>query len=105
MQRHAARMVVALVALTLGASAASAQGSIQLERFRPSETPEGGFALSRPDDQGHMRVGAQLAHAVLAQRGRHRAPDRVRVRQVRRVGAARVRLAADPAQTIREARH
>ena len=60
MQRHAARMVVALVALTLGASAASAQGSIQLERFRPSETPEGGFALSRPDDQGHMRVGAQL---------------------------------------------
>lgn len=42
----------------LGAARASAQTT--LNQFRASETPEDAFSLSRPDDQGHLRIGAQL---------------------------------------------
>lgn len=55
--------LAALAALTLGltVSSASAQnGSITLNQFEASETPEDGFAVSRPDDLGHLRIGAHL---------------------------------------------
>jgi outer membrane protein OmpA-like peptidoglycan-associated protein len=53
------------IALTLSAllgapALAGAQGSVTLGHFRPAETAEDGFALSRPDDRGHLRFGAQL---------------------------------------------
>jgi outer membrane protein OmpA-like peptidoglycan-associated protein len=51
------------VALTLGFPAlASAQG-FPLQRYRASEVPEDGFAVSRPIDRGHDRWGAH-AHLV-----------------------------------------
>jgi outer membrane protein OmpA-like peptidoglycan-associated protein len=34
--------------------------SVTLDRYRGSETVDDGFALSRPDDQGHLRLGAIL---------------------------------------------
>ena len=57
--------VVAAIAgvLLLGGSSVSAQGnqaSTTLNQFRPSPTVEDGFSLSRPDDLGHLRFGAQL---------------------------------------------
>ncbi len=42
------------------ASSGFAQESITLNQFRASETAEDAFALSRPDDQGHLRFGVNL---------------------------------------------
>jgi outer membrane protein OmpA-like peptidoglycan-associated protein len=50
-----------LLAVLVAPSIASAQGSVTLDQFHPAETGEDGFALSRPDDRGHLRFGAQLA--------------------------------------------
>ncbi len=52
-----------VVALGMFASPALGQGnqpSTTLNQFHPSQTVEDGFALSRPDDLGHLRFGAQL---------------------------------------------
>jgi hypothetical protein len=56
------RLAGAAMALGLSAAAAtaSAQPSATLDRFRPAETPEDDFHLSRPTDLGHLRMGAQL---------------------------------------------
>jgi MYXO-CTERM domain-containing protein len=48
-----------LVALLSFAGVASAQG-IALDQFRPAETSGDGFAISRPNDLGHLHLGAQL---------------------------------------------
>lgn len=55
-------ILTALVAGLLGFSAntAAQPGSTTLNQFRASETPGDGFAVSRPDDLGHMDLGAQL---------------------------------------------
>ncbi|MBO6940719.1 MAG: OmpA family protein [Deltaproteobacteria bacterium] len=53
---------LAVIALTLGSFAplpAAAQ-DFSLNRFRPSETTEDGFAISRPTDLGHLRPSVQL---------------------------------------------
>ena len=39
--------------------AARAQ-AVTLNQYRAAETPEDGFAISRPDDLGHLRFAAQL---------------------------------------------
>ncbi len=49
----------ALGALGLGASSTSAQ-SVRLDQYRMAETPEDGFAVSRPNDLGHLRFGFRL---------------------------------------------
>ena len=52
-----------VVALGMFASPVLGQGnqpSTTLNQFHPSQTVEDGFALSRPDDLGHLRFGAQL---------------------------------------------
>ncbi len=55
----------AAAALLLGAgalvapSAADAQ-AVHLDQYRSAETPDDGFAMSRPDDLGHLQLGAQL---------------------------------------------
>ncbi|MFK7999202.1 MAG: OmpA family protein [Polyangiales bacterium] len=54
-------ILAAVIAGMLGFSAgAAAQESATLNQFRASETPNDGFAMSRPDDLGHMDLGAQL---------------------------------------------
>ncbi|MBO6938529.1 MAG: OmpA family protein [Deltaproteobacteria bacterium] len=55
--RHA--LTVACVLAASLSATASAQ-STTLERFRPSETVDDGFHLSRPGGLGHLRVSAQL---------------------------------------------
>jgi outer membrane protein OmpA-like peptidoglycan-associated protein len=51
----------AAIALLLAIpSSAGAQVSAALDRFTAGETVEDDFALSRPTDFGHLRVGAQL---------------------------------------------
>ncbi len=51
----------AVIALLLAIpSSAGAQVSAALDRFTAGETVEDDFALSRPTDFGHLRVGAQL---------------------------------------------
>ncbi len=48
-------------ALALGASPAEAQrGGFTLDQFRPAEVANDGFAISRPNDLGHLNFGAQL---------------------------------------------
>lgn len=55
-------ILAAVIAGMLGfsAGAAAQPGSATLNQFRASETPNDGFAMSRPDDLGHMDLGAQL---------------------------------------------
>jgi outer membrane protein OmpA-like peptidoglycan-associated protein len=48
------------ILLGVAPSEALAQ-SVTLDQFRPAETAEDGFAISRPDDRGHLRMGAQLS--------------------------------------------
>ncbi len=55
----AAGVAAAVVAAALAPTAASAQ-AVHLDQYRAAETAEDGFALSRPDDLGHLRWGAQL---------------------------------------------
>jgi outer membrane protein OmpA-like peptidoglycan-associated protein len=53
--------VIVLVASALGAARVEAQaGAVQLDQYRPAPTVSDGFAISRPDDRGHMRFGARL---------------------------------------------
>jgi outer membrane protein OmpA-like peptidoglycan-associated protein len=54
-------VVRAILAACLVSAAlpASAQ-SVRLDQYRAAETPEDGFAVSRPDDLGHLRFGARL---------------------------------------------
>ncbi len=55
------KAVVWACLLALGATTALAQDAQStVNHFRASETVEDGFAISRPEDQGHMRFGAQL---------------------------------------------
>ncbi len=54
------RVVVALLLALGAAGTAFAQPQGTLNRFRPSETPEDDFHLSRPTDFGDLRFGAQL---------------------------------------------
>jgi outer membrane protein OmpA-like peptidoglycan-associated protein len=56
------RLGTAAFALAVAVSAArpaSAQ-SVGLDQYRMAETPGDGFALSRPNDQGHLSFGARL---------------------------------------------
>lgn len=47
--------------LMLQAGVAHAQeGGYHLDQYRAAETPGDGFAISRPDDLGHLRIGAHL---------------------------------------------
>ena len=48
------------LAATIGIATQVAAQSVRLDQYRPAETPEDGFAISRPDDLGHLRFGAQL---------------------------------------------
>jgi outer membrane protein OmpA-like peptidoglycan-associated protein len=54
------RFVLLTLLLPLAPSQVFAQPSGTLDRFRASETPEDDFHLSRPDDFGDLRFGAQL---------------------------------------------
>ncbi len=62
MSRRTSSFFAFVLALaTLITTPALAQdASVTVDQFRPGETAEDGFALSRPDDRGHLRVGAQL---------------------------------------------
>jgi len=54
-------MRIPLMVLVVAAAwAAPADAQVTLNRFRPSETPDDGFELSRPTDLGHLGLGAQL---------------------------------------------
>jgi outer membrane protein OmpA-like peptidoglycan-associated protein len=55
--RTAAALFAALLGL-LGAGSASAQ--VTLDQFRTAETVYDGFAISRPDDRGHLKFGVHL---------------------------------------------
>ncbi|MCB9614767.1 MAG: OmpA family protein [Sandaracinus sp.] len=48
------------LACALALVATQARAQTTLNQFRASETTEDAFALSRPDDQGHLRIGAML---------------------------------------------
>jgi outer membrane protein OmpA-like peptidoglycan-associated protein len=48
-----------VLASLLFAAPAAAQ-TVRLDQYRMAETPEDGFAISRPDDLGHLRFGARL---------------------------------------------
>ncbi|MFK7985968.1 MAG: MYXO-CTERM sorting domain-containing protein [Sandaracinaceae bacterium] len=50
--------VAAAVAIA-GPGSASAQ-AVHLDQYRSAETPTDGFAMSRPNDLGHLQLGAQL---------------------------------------------
>lgn len=65
MRKHAHLHAIASLAVALGAVAAPlvAQGEapgFPLDQYRAAETPEDGFAISRPDALGHLRLAAQL---------------------------------------------
>ncbi|MBN1771045.1 MAG: OmpA family protein [Deltaproteobacteria bacterium] len=49
-----------LAAAMLAFPAAAAAQSVTLDTYRAAETPEDGFAISRPNDLGHLRWAAQL---------------------------------------------
>jgi outer membrane protein OmpA-like peptidoglycan-associated protein len=50
----------ALLVTAASAAPASAQSAITLDRYSAAETTEDGFAISRPNDLGHLRFGAML---------------------------------------------
>jgi hypothetical protein len=52
--------VLLLAAAVLAAPGGAAAQSVTLDAYRAAETPEDGFAVSRPTDLGHLRFGAQL---------------------------------------------
>jgi outer membrane protein OmpA-like peptidoglycan-associated protein len=58
--RLSSSLVFAFVALAIAVPARAQEASVTVDQFRAAETAEDGFALSRPDDRGHLRVGAQL---------------------------------------------
>lgn len=59
MNRLSITILVLLVALG-ASSAASAQPGVQLDQYRPAATSNDGFAVNRPNDRGHLLVGARL---------------------------------------------
>lgn len=48
------------LACTLALAATTAHAQTPLNQFRASVTPDDAFGISRPDDLGHLRLGAQL---------------------------------------------
>jgi len=55
---HGSLVALAIASAFLSFNLASAQ--VTLNQFRPAERAKDGFAISRPDDQGHMNFGFQL---------------------------------------------
>lgn len=51
--------LVVVLGLSCAAAPASAQ-SVRLDQYRMAQTPSDGFALSRPNDHGHLSFGARL---------------------------------------------
>ncbi|MCB9709418.1 MAG: hypothetical protein H6714_11570, partial [Myxococcales bacterium] len=51
--------LLSTAALSVMATSAQAQ-TVNINHFRPAELARDGFAISRPDDQGHLKFGAQL---------------------------------------------
>jgi outer membrane protein OmpA-like peptidoglycan-associated protein len=49
-----------LFALVMALPLDAAAQTVRLDQYRMAETPEDGFAISRPDDLGHLRFGARL---------------------------------------------
>ncbi len=45
---------------TFAGTASAQDRAVTLNQYRPAETANDGFAISRPDDLGHMNLGAQL---------------------------------------------
>jgi len=58
MRRLSAAITLALLCVPALASAQT--GSVRLDQYRPAPTVSDGFAISRPDDRGHLRFGARL---------------------------------------------
>ena len=61
--KRKARLVFLAVAASAIVAPAVALGQttgFNLDQYRAAETPEDGFAVSRPNDLGHLRVGAHL---------------------------------------------
>ncbi|MCC7539456.1 MAG: OmpA family protein [Deltaproteobacteria bacterium] len=56
---RATSLLASLLAL-FGAATVARADAFTLDQYRPAETATDGFAISRPDDQGHMRIGAWL---------------------------------------------
>jgi outer membrane protein OmpA-like peptidoglycan-associated protein len=52
--------IVALAALTTGPAVEAQETGVTLDQYRAAETSADGFAMSRPDDLGHLRFSAQL---------------------------------------------
>ncbi len=50
---------IALCILSISPRSSQAQ-QLHLNQYRPAELAQDGFAISRPDDQGHLRFGMQL---------------------------------------------
>ncbi len=53
-------LLLALGTLAAASSRAQAQQSLQVDAYRPAPTVSDGFAISRPDDRGHLNFGARL---------------------------------------------
>lgn len=51
---------IAVLLVTLAAGTAQAQGAFTLDQFRAAESPNDGFAISRPGTLGHLDFGARL---------------------------------------------
>jgi outer membrane protein OmpA-like peptidoglycan-associated protein len=45
---------------TFGSPSTATAQSVRLDQYRMAETPEDGFAVSRPNDLGHLRFGLRL---------------------------------------------
>jgi hypothetical protein len=60
LRRTPSLFLLPFAALALATPARAQDASVTVDQFRSAETAEDGFALSRPDDRGHLRVGAQL---------------------------------------------
>jgi len=64
LSHHMRACLLALGVLLALPTFASAQG-VAVDLYRAAETPQGGFAVSRPNDQGHLNLSVQL-HADYA---------------------------------------
>lgn len=54
------RFALLLLILCSSGIAGAQEGGFGLSRYRAAESPADGFTISRPDDLGHLRLGAQL---------------------------------------------
>jgi MYXO-CTERM domain-containing protein len=57
---RAAAVLLALAALLVPAAGEAQSGGFTLDQYRATETQNDGFAVSRPDDLGHLNLGARL---------------------------------------------